>query len=73
MDSGDQGYELLNDEQIISVVQSKNDNNDDNNDNNDDIDTSIKIPSHSKVFNMLTQCLPWIERQPEVLASHICA
>ena len=29
MDSGDQGYELLNDEQIISVIQtSENDNND---------------------------------------------
>jgi len=73
MDSGDQGYEPLNGEQIISVVQSKNDNNNDDNDNNNDTDTSTKIPSLGEVFNMLTQCLPWIETQPEILASHICA
>ena len=75
MDSGDQGYKLLNDEQIISVIQSnkKCDANTDDDDSNDETDTSINIPSHGQVHNMLTLCLPRIEKQPEVSASHICA
>jgi len=56
MDSGDQGYKLLNDEQIISVIQSnkKCDANTDDDDSNDETDTSINIPSHGQVHNMLT-------------------
>ena len=46
---------------------------DDDDDDDDETDTNINIPSHGQVHNMLTQCLPWIEKQPEVLASHICA
>ena len=49
MDSSDQGYELLNDEQIISVIQSNNDDDDDD----ENLTGSAKTRHNSTFFDFL--------------------
>ena len=60
LDYDDQGYRLLNDEQIIATQNENNNNSDE--DDNDEIESTISVPFHGEVHTMLVKCLPWIER-----------
>ena len=68
MDSSDQGYELLDDDEIIRTVTDTVD--EEQCDMEGDVQ-EMPIPSHGEVQEMLTKCLPWVEQQPETTATHL--
>jgi len=76
MDKDDQGYQLLSDDQIVqSVVECENcDGSEEFQDDDDEQEGSVEetpIPSHGDVLSMLTQCLPWLEKQAETTPTQI--
>ena len=71
IDADDQGYQLLNDDEIIqSVVDSQTDSELHEEEDESCIEQT-SAPSHSKALDMLTQCLPWVEQQPESTPTQI--
>ena len=67
MDSSDQGYQLLNDDEIVRAVTDVNTADDTEEVKQyDECDVEeVAIPSHGEVLDMLSKCLPWVEQQPE--------
>ena len=73
MDSSDQGYQLLDDDEIVRAVTDVNtvgDTEEDNQDDDCDVQ-EVAIPSHGEVLDMLSKCLPWVEQQTETSAAHL--
>ena len=69
MDSKDQGYHIQDDDEIVKTVTEQNV-------EEDTSDTefsgdNVSCHSHAKVQDMLTQCLPWVKRQPETTPTHL--
>ena len=73
MDSSDQGYQLLNDDEIVRAVTDANTADDTEEvEQHDECDVEeVAIPSHGEVLDMLSKCLPWVEQQPETSAAHL--
>lgn len=62
MDSSDQGYQLLDDDEIVRAVTDANTTGDTEEDEQcDKCDVEeVAIPSHGEVLDMLSKCLPWV-------------
>ena len=71
LDDNDQGYQLLNDEEIKQSVTDSTSNDEAEQSVEDSIDDTRPIPSHGEVFSMLDQCLPWLENQAETTPSQV--
>ena len=68
MDSDDQGYEILGEDEIIQAVTETDICDSVEDDSGDELE--LPLPSHGEVMNMLNQCLPWVEIQPETTPTH---
>ena len=64
---------MLNDEEIVeSVVENQTcDDSEQLQEEEQNSTEEASIPSHSDVLSMLTQCLPWVEQQPETTPTQI--
>lgn len=71
VDSGDKGYELLTDEDIVKQVTQTNDREDTEEDDGDEIEEVKDIPCSGDVKDMLDRCLLWYERQDECTATSL--
>ncbi len=74
MDANDQGYQLLSDDEIIqSVVECRTPEDSELNEVEDEeaYTEQTPLPSHSDALDMLTQCLSWVEQQPETTPTQI--
>ena len=71
VDSGDKGYELLSDEDIVKQVTQTNDKEDTEEDDGDEIEEIKDIPCSGDVKDMLDRCLLWYERQDECTATSL--
>ena len=73
MDSSDQGYQLLDDDEIVRAVTDADTTGDTEEDEQcDECDVEeVAIPSHGEVLDMLSKCLPWVEQQSETSAAHL--
>ena len=68
VDSNDQGYQLLSDEDIIKQVTQTNDA---EVTEEEDEDESEDVPSSGEVKDMLDKCILWYERQDECTATSL--
>ena len=73
MDSSDQGYQLLDDDEIVRAVTDANTADYTEEDKqHDECDVEeVAIPSHGEVLDMLSKCLPWVEQQQGTSAAHL--
>lgn len=62
----DGGFEILNDDEIVSSVASAQEEDEIDNDEEPDIIENTKT-SHSEAESMLSKCIDWFETQEEVL------
>ena len=71
VDSGDKGYQLLSDEDIVKQVTQTNDKEDTEEDDGDEIEEIKDTPCSGDVKDMLDKCLLWYERQDECTATSL--
>ena len=70
VESNDQGYQLLSDEDIVRKV-SQTDNTEVTEEESGDESEEVRVPSSGEVKDMLDKCLLWYERQDECTATSL--
>ena len=71
MDSKDQGYQIQDDDEIVRTVTEQNVEEETCDTEFSEDEIHVSCPSHAEVQDMLTKCLPWVERQPETTPTHL--
>ena len=71
MDTDDQGYQLLSDEEIVQQVTSQQPEDALEDENEEDEAKELDIPSSGEVTAMLDRCLLWYEWQQESTATSV--
>lgn len=71
VDAGDQGYQLLSDNEIIQQVTSQLPEDSPEDETPEDEAEHCNVPSSSEVIEMLDKCLLWYEQQPECTATSV--
>ncbi|GFS82019.1 uncharacterized protein TNCV_1790871 [Trichonephila clavipes] len=74
-DAEDSGFQMLNDDQIVSSVQEESDPVDDETDEDEDNNNkeSSKGPSNADMFSTLETSIEWYEQQGAVLLNYCCS
>ena len=70
VESNNQGYQLLSDEDIVRKV-SQTDNTEVTEEESGDESEDVRVPSSGEVKNLLDKCLLWYERQDECTATSL--
>ncbi|GFT08708.1 uncharacterized protein TNCV_662631 [Trichonephila clavipes] len=73
-DAEDCGFQMLNDDEIVTSVQEESDPVDDETDeDNDNNNESSKGPSNADAFSALQTAIEWYEQQSAVLLNYCCS
>ncbi|GFV91393.1 uncharacterized protein TNCV_899101 [Trichonephila clavipes] len=74
-DAKDCGFQMLNDDEIVTSVQDVSDPVDDETDEDEDSNNNenSKVPSNADTFSTLETAMEWYEQQTAVLLKYCCS
>ncbi|GFT11429.1 hypothetical protein TNCV_1144871 [Trichonephila clavipes] len=72
-DEEDGGFQMLNDDEIVTSVQEEYDPVDDETDEDEDNNDSSKSPSNADALSALETAMEWYEQQSAVLLNNYCS